>query len=330
MWLRCAGHDTSGGIRTDRPVGADHRRWACHDSQVLRPFVSYLRVYEPLSAFGDPPDKLLVQAVEAAQLSRSAAGEREQAMWLRSQVASPSRLLPAELVDGGAAPSTTTDVLVLDQTEVPSGLGSEPLVCPLELRVRAAASLVTFLSDAHPALVNSALAPGGLSPDKARTRAKAALNGLHRPVVHVLSTTWTVPLPWFALIEPDERRLTLGTGRHDPARELSWRTTMAEARARVTEAHSLVENTLGDSGPARILGDTSRWLESFHAKSVVELDYGGIVQMIADPILETDTTADEVHAILEALRSGNVEELTELFTDLREYWGELAAREQFN
>ncbi|MFD8500354.1 hypothetical protein [Amycolatopsis sp. NPDC059657] len=297
---------------------------------MLRPFVSYLRVYEPLSAFGDPPDNLLVQAVEAAQLSRSAAGEREQSMWLRSQITSPSRLLPAELADGRAAPSTTTDVLVLDEAEVPSGLGSEPLVCPLELRARSAAALVSFMSDAHPALMNSVLDAGGLTADRVRSRAKAALSSSHRPVVHVLSTTWTVPLPWFALIEPDERRLTLGTGRHDPSRELSWRTTMAEARARVTEAHSLVENTLGDSGPARILADTSRWLDSFSAKSAVELDYGGIVQMIADPILETDTTADEVHGILEALRSGNVEELAELFTDLREYWGELAARERFN
>jgi hypothetical protein len=296
--------------------------------------VSYLRVYEPLSAFGDPPDDQLLEAVAAARLKRADAGEREQVMWLKSQVAVPNRLFPAELADGRAAPSTTTDVLVLDAAEVTAAdngrTGSGMLVCPLELRARSAAALMSFLSDAHPMLRSSALAPGALSDEKIRARAKAALGGLAKPVVHVLSTTWTVPLPWFALVDPDQRRLNLGTGRHDPARELSWRVAMSDARRRVAEARELVDSTLGDSGPARILADTQQWLASFHPDSAVELDYGGIVQLIADQALEADTTADEVHGILEALRSGDVEELAELFSDLRSYWADLAAREQAN
>jgi hypothetical protein len=301
---------------------------------VLRPFVSYLRVYEPLSAFGTPPDEQLLEAVGTARLTRANAGEREQLMWLKSQVSAPVRLLPAELADGRAAPSTQTDVLVLDPAEVPVGdhgpLAGEPLVCPLELRARSAAALVSFLSEAHPALRSTVLSAGGASVEKVRAKAKAALGDLMKPVVHVLSTTWTVPLPWFALIEPDERRLELGSGRYDPVRELSWRVAIADARTRVAEARELIENTLGDSGPGRVLADTARWLEIFHSDSAVELDYGGIVQLVADPILETDTTADEVHGIIEALRTGNVEELAELFSDLREYWGELAAKERAN
>jgi hypothetical protein len=289
-------------------------------------------VYEPLSAFGDPPDERLREAVAAAHLKRADAGTREQLMWLKSQVAAPMRLFPAELADGRAAPSTTTDVLVLDAAEVFGNkrTGPEMLVCPLELRARSAAALVSFLSDAHPTLRSSVLAAGGLSDENIRAKAKAALGGLVKPVVHVLSTTWTVPLPWFALVDPDERRLKLGSGRYDPVRELSWRVAMSDARRRVAEARELVDNTLGDSGPARILADTQRWLASFHPDSAVELDYGGIVQLIADPVLESDTTADEVHGILEALRSGDVEELAELFSGLRSYWGDLAARERAN
>ena len=79
-----------------------------------------------------------------------------------------------------------------------------------------------------------------------------------------------------------------------------------------------------------MLFETRRWLDNFHPDSVVELDYGGLVQLFADPILEADNTADEVHDILDALRSGNVEELAELFSDLREFWGDLAARERSN
>ncbi|MQA61880.1 MAG: hypothetical protein GEU86_10365 [Actinophytocola sp.] len=299
-----------------------------------RPFSAYLRVYEPLSAFGDPLDKRLLAAVEAATLTRATAGEREEQMWLKSQVSTPPRLLPAELADGRAAPSGTTDVLVLQPADVPTGkgvkVGPGPLVCPLELRARSAAALVSFLGDAHPALRNAVLDVNGTSMESIRARAAAALGELHTDALHVLSVTWTIPLPWFTLVDPGERRLVLGTGLADPERELSWRVAMIDARRRVAQARELAENVIGDEGPTKILIDTDHWLAAFHPNSAVELDYGGLVQMIEDPILESDTSAEEVHAVLDALRSGDIEELTDLFTGLRDYWGELAARERFN
>ncbi|HJQ44962.1 MAG TPA: hypothetical protein VJ870_01390 [Amycolatopsis sp.] len=297
---------------------------------MLRPFVAYLRVYEPLSAFGETPSDQLLQAVRAAQLNRATAGEREQRMWLKSQIAAPARLLPAELANGHAAPSTTTDVLVLDPADVPGATGPGPLICPLELRARSAAALVSFLGDAHPALRTAVLDAGGVTAETARSRSSAALGALDKPAVHVLSTTWTVPLPWFALIDPAHRRLRLGTGLTDPDRELSWRVAMPDALRRAAEARELAETTLGDSGPTQIIAETERWLTNFDPASAVELDYGGLVQLIADPLLESDSSADEVHKILEALRIGNVEQLAELFTELREYWAEIASREHFN
>ncbi|MBK1784837.1 hypothetical protein [Prauserella cavernicola] len=301
---------------------------------MLRPFVAYLRVYEPLSAFGEPPDEQLLRAAEAAKLTRASAGEREHLLWLKSQISVPPRLLPAELPSGEAAPSAKTDVLVLDPSEVPTAgsavVGPGPLVCPLELRVRSAAALVGFLGEATPALRAAVLDAADATEETLRTRANSALRDLHTGTMHMLSTTWTVPLPWFSLIEPDERRLVLGDGMHDPRRELSWRTAMTDALRRVAEAEELVQETLGDSGPTQILAETGRWLSNFHPASAVELDYGGLVQLIEDPILESDTSAEEVHSILEALRGGAVEEIAELFQTLRDYWGDLAARERFN
>ncbi|NKQ59091.1 hypothetical protein HFP15_40235 [Amycolatopsis sp. K13G38] len=297
---------------------------------MLRPFVAYLRVYEPLSAFGEPPSDQLLKAIEAAQLTRTTVGEREQRMWLKSQAAAPPRLLPAELGNGRAAPSTTTDVLVLDPADVPGETGPGPLVCPLELRARSAAALVSFLDDAHPALRAAVLDAGGVTAERARSRSSSALGDLDKAAVHVLSTTWTVPLPWFALVDPEQRRLHTGTGPGDPDRELSWRVAMGDALTRAAEARELAESTLGDSGPTRIIAETERWLTNFDPGSAVELDYGGLVQLIADPLLESDSSAEDVHKILEALRTGNVEELAELFNNLREYWSLLASREHFN
>lgn len=317
-----------------RPVGGDSRWSACHDLRVLRPFAAYLRVYEPLLALGDPPDQRLRDAVAAAKLHRTSAGEREQTLWLRSQVAAPRRLFPAELPDGRPAPSVLTDVLVLDPQEIPPGrkaeVGPGPLVCPLEVRARSAASLVSFLGDAHPALKQAVLDATGHTQDRIRSRAKAAMVDLTTTAAHTLSTTWSIPLPWFVLIDPDERKLELGSGQADPVRELSWRTSLADAKERAREAGDLLEATLGDSGPGRVLYETTRWMENFHPGSVVELDYGGLVQLFSDAVLEADSTAEEVHDILEALRSGNVDDLAELFTELREFWSDLAARERAN
>ncbi|TVT59259.1 hypothetical protein FNH05_05660 [Amycolatopsis rhizosphaerae] len=297
---------------------------------MLRPFVAYLRVYEPLSAFRETPADQLRKAIEAVQLTRATVGEREQRLWLKSQTSAPARLLPAELPDGRAVPGTGTDFLVLDPADVPGEVGPGPLICPLEVRARSAAALVSFLGEAPPALRATVLEAGGVSAEAVRSRASAALSELNRAAVHVLSTTWTVPLPWFALVDPAQRRLHLGTGRDDPDRELSWRVAMPDALARAAEARELIENTLGDSGPTRILAETEQWLANFDPASAVELDYGGLVQLIDDPVLESDASAEEVHAILEALRAGDVEQIAELFSALREYWSELAAMEHAN
>ncbi|WP_020664014.1 hypothetical protein [Amycolatopsis benzoatilytica] len=298
---------------------------------MLRPFAAYLRVYEPLPALGDPPAQQLVEAVSAGGLSRIGIGAREQLMWLKSQIATPSRLLPAELRDGQPAASLSTDVLVLDPADVPSGHSVEgPFVCPLELRARSAAALSTFLADSEPALRIAILNAGGVTADQARSRTKAAMSDLSATAAHILTTTWTVPLPWFSLIDPDERKLVLGSGPDDPDREASWRTPLSAAIQRASDAGELIESTFGDSGPGRVLAQTRQWLESFDPGSVVELDYGGLVQLFADSLLDADSTADEVHDILDALRTGNVEELAGLFSQLREFWGDIAAREHAN
>jgi len=197
------------------PVGGDRRRSACHDLAVLRPFVSYLRVYEPLSAFGDPPDAAVVRGRRRRAAKAGHAGEREQLMWLKSQVAAPIRLFPAELADGRAAPSTKTDVLVLDAADGPGRRRRTDRLrdarLPLELRARSAAALVSFLTDAHPALRSTVLSAAGCPRRRSGPRRKAALGGLVKPVVHVLSTTLTSRCRG-SRSSTGQRRVELGSG----------------------------------------------------------------------------------------------------------------------
>ncbi|MDX8034674.1 hypothetical protein SK803_31035 [Lentzea sp. BCCO 10_0856] len=282
-----------------------------------RPFVAYLRVYEPLSVLDAPLADKVQKALENGPVPRSEVGDRERELWLRSQLG--QKLLPGE----------SFDVMAISPAEVPTSdaarVGPGPLVCPLDLRARSAAALVGFLASAPPILQDAAL---GVAPETVRARASAVMAELAAGAVHVISTTWTVPLPWFALVEPAQRRVVLASAQDDPERQVSWRVAMADARRRVARALKVVQNSLGNEGPATILADTGRWLEHFHPHSAVELDYGGLVQLLEDKDLLEDTSAADVNAIVDALEAGDAEEVALRYETLREFWGELARRER--
>jgi hypothetical protein len=297
---------------------------------VPRPFVCYLRVYEPLSAFDAPLVDRLAERVDSHALSRSAVGEREQELWLRSQLSRPARLLPGELADGRAAPNAPLDVLTLQTAEVPASdtatVGPGPLVCPLDLRPRAAAALVGFLATTGVVLRQAVLSTDA---ERARGHATDVMQAAGAAAVHVISSTWTVPLPWFALIEPADRHIVLGGG-DGAVREVYWRTAMADARRRVARAYSITKDNIGEDGPAVILRNTGRWLEQFHPHSAVELDYGGLVHLIEDETLLEDSSALDVQAILTAMETGDTDELNVRYEKVREFWAKLAAKERYN
>lgn len=282
-----------------------------------RPFVAYLRVYEPLSVLDAPLASKVEKALEEGPVPRSEVGDRERELWLRSQLG--RKLLPGE----------SFDVMTISPAEVPTSeaarVGPGPLVCPLDLRARSAAALVGFLATAPPILQDAAL---NLSPETVRARASSVMAELSAGAVHVISTTWTVPLPWFVLVDPAQRRVVLASAQDDPERQVSWRVAMADARRRVARALKVVKGSLGEDGPAKILSDTGRWLEHFHPHSAVELDYGGLVQLLEDKDLLEDTSAADVNAIVDALEADDAEEVALRYETLREFWGELARRER--
>jgi hypothetical protein len=285
---------------------------------VPRPFVAYLRVYEPLSVLDAALADKVRKALETGPIPRAEVGDRERELWLRSQLA--EKMLPG---------ASQFDVMTISPAEVPTSdatlVGPGPLVCPLDLRARSAAALVGFLASAPPILQDAAL---NVAPETVRARASAVMAELAAGAVHVISTTWTVPLPWFSLVDPAQRRVVLASAQDDPERQVSWRVAMADARRRVARALKVVKSSLGEDGPAKVLADTGSWLEHFHPHSAVELDYGGLVQLLEDKDLLEDTSAADVNAIVDALESGDAEEVALRYETLREFWGELARRER--
>ena len=276
------------------------------------PFLSYLRVYEPLRAFDGPSGARVRAALARGPLAPERAGSHEREVCLRAQLA--ARLLPGDERNDGPGPAHGCEVLVL------GGASGEPLVCPLDTRERAAAAVLAFLEAEAPLLRASALP---VPEAVARRQAEAAMAELGEGAAHVVSASWTVPLPWFALVDPEERQLRL-----DGKRRVWWRVPMGRARARAAQAERIVRGGLGDTEPADVLAETGTWLARFDRASVVELDYGGVVELVDDEALRNDDSADQVRDALQALREGDKAAAQASYERLREFWADVAGKQR--
>ena len=81
---------------------------------------------------------------------------------------------------------------------------------------------------------------------------------------------------------------------------------MSRARRRTARALAVLRRTVEDGDVAAGLEDLGRWLEEFHPRSLVELDYGGLVHLLDDTALAEDESARDVATALAALGQGDV------------------------
>jgi hypothetical protein len=77
-----------------------------------------------------------------------------------------------------------------------------------------------------------------------------------------------------------------------------------------------------------VLAETRSWLERFDRGSIVELDYGGLVELLDDDAVRTDDSAAQVQRALRLLRVGDAEGAGACYEDLREFWGRVAAHQR--
>ena len=255
-------------------------------------FAASLRVYEPLAAFEGAERKHWEEyAADGAHLSAHAGVALERAVALQALV---SRSLP---VVGEHA-----HVLEVDGVT---------LVSPWRTAVRAEEALLDFCADL-PDIVAEAFAPPQLleraEVELDRWRAEHGTT-----TTHVRTCTWEVPLRWFVLVDAEERSVSLGdpgnpagtvVGRRT-GRALVYRTPMSRARRRVARALAVLRTAVDDSSVTEGVEDLGRWLEEFHPRSLVELDYGDLVHLLDDAELSQDESARDMATALARLAEGN-------------------------
>ncbi|MFF3264766.1 hypothetical protein [Streptomyces sp. NPDC002932] len=277
-------------------------------SSVLVPYASYLRVYEPLAAFPE---------AERAHWARYAG---------RDLVPTAQDELRRSLADLAATPPVgvpaheSADAFVAEVDGV-------VCVCPWRTRLRGWLAL-DGLADMFPGPVLDAVLPpvvrGQAVADHERW---AQRNPDARPWIR--TAVWQVPVRWFVLVSDEEREYRAAGEDGEPA-VLRYRTPMVQARRRLARALKTLRETMDEGPLTEGLVDVGRWLEEFHPRALVELDYGGLVHALPAEQLAEDRSAADVAESIAALRAGDGEGASEAYSRLSERWRSVRDRQFAN
>ncbi|MEV7690116.1 hypothetical protein ACFW1F_33150 [Streptomyces bungoensis] len=276
-------------------------------SSMVVPYAAYLRVYEPLAAFPEP------ERTHWARYARrpDRPGYQDE---LRRSLADllPTPPIPVPVHESGDAFVAESDGVLC--------------VCPWRTRLRGWQALGDLGAELPPPVLDAVLPP--LVRDQAAQDYERwlARNPDARPWIR--TATWHIPLNWFVLVSDEERRYDEATAEAPPM--LRYRTPMVQARRRVARALRTLREALDEGPLIDGLVDVGRWLEEFHPRSLVELDYGGLVHVVPAGELEDDHSAADVAAGIEALRRGDGAAAGEAYGRLVARWRAVRDRRSAN
>ena len=91
-----------------------------------------------------------------------------------------------------------------------------------------------------------------------------------------------------------------------------------------------LRRTLVDGPVVTGVEDLGRWLEDFHPRSWLELDYAGLVHLQDAQELTQDHSARDVAQALHALEEDRTDEASAAYVRLVERWRKVAALEHAN
>jgi hypothetical protein len=278
---------------------------------VTPPYAAELRVYEPLGAF-DVAERRHWQEYAQARVVPSA-----------RELAAAERLagLVAACRTPGRVPRPGEAGEHASVLRGESGL----LVCPRRTEPRCWEAAVESRAVLPPEVAALALPDDEVELAAAEHQRWLAAYPARRP--HVRQSRWAVPVHWFLLFDREERRLQLGPragrtggGVTTIGRSLVYRTAMAQARRRVARGLGVLRKAFEDAPMVGAVESTGRWLEEFHPRAIVELDYGGLVDLRADADLRADDSAGDVATALAALARGDTRTATDAYERVMTRW----------
>ena len=275
-------------------------------------FASYLRVYEPLTAFDRDRQLFWRRYVKEGRAVAPVEGPVRQ------------RISVIEALGAGwtRLPDLPDEAYVLETEDT-------VLVCPWNLRIRVAEAALSARDGVPPVIADAFVPPVLAGQAKAvvedwRSGARVLEHGV--PRVHEQIATWGVPLRWFVFIDAAERELSTTPDR----RVLRYRTEISKARRRASRGLAVLRKSVGEAPITEAVEEGARWLEEFHPRSIVELDYGGLVDLLPDEDLVADDSPELVASGLAGLARGDAEVATEAYEKLVARWRAVQLLERCN
>lgn len=264
---------------------------------------AYLRVYEPLVAF-PPGERDAWQAYAVSARPRATRLVAEHRLALAGVLAVPPRPVP----DADAA-----EAFVLEADE-------QTYLCPTQSRLRSWVALGQFRDGLPEDLLHAFVPPAALARAEADHAAWAA--GETGSALRILTTRWTVPVPWFVPFVPGDR--VADVSGEFPC--LVHRVRMSGARRRVARALRAVREAVGEIDVAEELAELGAWLEEWHPRSWLELDHAGLARLAG----LDDASVAEVAEALAALTEGDDERALDRYRAVVARWTAVAALERAN
>jgi hypothetical protein len=273
------------------------------------PYAAYLRVYEPVAAFGAEERERWRRYADERPVGAAARADQlvaEHRSALAGVLSVPPRPVPSE---------EDREAFVLEV----DGLLH---VCPLQSRLRSWVALGQFRDGLPDPVLHAFVPPASLArADEDHARWGDAELG---SVLRILTATWSVPLTWFVPFAPVDRVTEAPDG------AVVYRTRMSAARRRVARALRTLRTHLGDIEGVDELEEQARWLEEFHARSWLELDYAGLASLLGAQGRAEDTSVADVAASVAALAAGDSDTAGETYQRVSDRWAATAALEHAN
>ncbi|GAB3519248.1 hypothetical protein [Arthrobacter monumenti] len=273
----------------DNDGGKDHFRGF--------PYVSNLRIFEPLEAFSDEDQLTFTEQRYRNRADVDAAEAKSSLSRIARTVADP---FPHR---------STNDVRVL---HYPSAEGiTSTFYCPSQLSVRSTLAAETLIENMKGPLANILLPEAAREAHQSRLDPDELADSIDK--VHTRAATWGVPFSWFALIHEDDHSEVV----EEHGRVLTVRISapLTQAVERAAEASTNLVAAAPELDLLADLSELSTWMENFHDNSIIELDYGAVANVVFP-----DESPYDVRQGIEALAEGDMTGAAAAYRRLASRW----------
>lgn len=258
---------------------------------------AHLRVYEPLSAFEDWAQSIILKSPKRS--------------WQQSDE-HESHLLWARTLRSVSDPFPHDEPEFFRTVTTVGHDGAEHTrYCPAQLQARSLLAAEQAEAAMRAEVFDLLVPPTARSANATRLDTnRLAVDLTH---LNTRTATWGVPLSWFILFREDDEYEVHEVG--ERLRSVRLLTTFGQAVERLSWAMQVLVTHAPQTPLFEELGQLGTWLEGFDTESVIELDYGTLAELV----WPDDSINDLYHGI-QALEDGDMTGAAAAYRRLANRW----------